>query len=149
MLRRRRKSWSNTTPHQHCRSRIVGLAGAIALVVFRLRDAWLAVAATLAAVLATVGLVVYPRIDDARSGRAFMHRVERASEGIAELGLVGAKEQYLLQLRRPSINFGHARWRERENEAADAAAWFAAKPGRALLMETRTRDYCFKDTHGD
>ena len=53
---------------------IVGVAGAIALVVFRLRDAWLAVAATLAAVMATVGLVVYPRIDDTRSGRAFMHR---------------------------------------------------------------------------
>ena len=96
----------------------------------------------------TVGLVVYPRIDDARSGRAFMHRVEKASEGIAELGLVGAKEQYLLQLRRPSINFGHARWRERENEAADAAAWFAAKPGRALLMDDQdARVTAFKNTH--
>jgi len=33
------------------------------------------------------------------------------------------REQYLLVLSRPSVNFGHARWREREVEAADAAAW--------------------------
>ena len=75
--------------------------------------------------------------------------MKRRATGIAELGLVGAKEQYLLQLRRPSINFGHARWRERENEAADAAAWFAAKPGRALLMDTKTRELLFQECARD
>jgi len=125
---------------------IAGTAGLLALVIFRLRDAWFAYAATLAAALVTVGLVVYPRIDAVRSGRAFMDKVEQASAGIEELGLVGAKEQYLLELRRPSVNFGHARWREKENEAADAAAWFAARPGRALLLDAKTRDFCFKDT---
>jgi 4-amino-4-deoxy-L-arabinose transferase-like glycosyltransferase len=124
---------------------IAGLAGVVALVVFRLRDAWFAYAATLAAALVTVGLVVYPRIDAVRSGRAFMVQVEAAAAGFEELGLVGAKEQYLLALRRPSVNFGHARWREKENEAADAAAWFAARPGRALLLDGKTRGYCFKD----
>jgi 4-amino-4-deoxy-L-arabinose transferase-like glycosyltransferase len=124
---------------------VVGLVGAIALAVFRVRDGWLAYGATLAGVLITVGLLVYPRIDDARSGRAFMARVERASAGIQELGLVGAKEQYLLELRRPSVNFGHARWREKDQEAADAAAWFAAKPGRALLIDGKGREACFAD----
>jgi 4-amino-4-deoxy-L-arabinose transferase-like glycosyltransferase len=121
------------------------LAGAIPLALLRLRDGWLAYAGVLAVVLGTVGFIVYPRIDDVRSGREFMERVERASAGVPELGLVSAKEQYLLELRRPSVNFGHARWREREAEAADAAAWLVAHPGRALLVEERTRALCFAD----
>jgi 4-amino-4-deoxy-L-arabinose transferase-like glycosyltransferase len=124
---------------------IAGVLGLAALALFRVRDGWFAYGATLAGLLVTVGLVVYPRIDEARSGRAFMTKVEGATAGIAEFGLVGAKEQYLLELRRPSINFGHARWRERENEAADAAAWFAARPGRALLLDKKARELCFKD----
>jgi hypothetical protein len=116
---------------------------AVALVTFRMRDAWLSYAGVLASLLVTVGLVVYPRIDAVRSGRAFMERVERASTGVAELGLVGAKEQYLLELRRPSVNFGHARWREREREAADAAAWLAESPARALLVDSVAREACF------
>ena len=123
---------------------VAGGGGFIALALFGLRDGWLAYGGTLAAILATAGILVYPRIDDARSGRAFMAKVEQASAGIAELGLVDAKEQYLLQLRRPSINFGHARWQERDAEAADAAAWFAAKPGRALLVHQQTLEMCFK-----
>jgi hypothetical protein len=123
---------------------VAGAGGLFALAVFRLRDGWLAYGGALAAVLATAGLIVYPRIDDARSGRAFMAEVEQASAGIAELGLVGAKEQYLLELRRPSVNFGHARWQEKEAEAADAAAWFAAKPGRALLVHEKTLAICFQ-----
>ncbi len=116
-------------------------SGAVAI--FRVRDGWLAYGATFAGVLVTVGLVVYPRIDAVRSGRAFMQTVAVASRGIEQLGLVGAKEQYLLELSRPSFNFGHARWREREQEAADAAAWFAAKPGRALLVDAKSREICF------
>lgn len=119
-------------------------AGAIvAVATFRERNAWLAYAGTLAAMLVTVGIVVYPRIDAVRSGRDFMARVEQASAGIAELGLVGAKEQYLLQLRRPSINFGHARWRDKDGEAADAAAWLVQEPGRAVLVHAKAREACF------
>jgi 4-amino-4-deoxy-L-arabinose transferase-like glycosyltransferase len=122
---------------------LAAVLGVVPLVLLRPRDAWLAYAGVLAATLATIGVVVYPRIDAVRSGRAFMARVEEASRGIAELGLVSAREQYLLELRRPSVNFGHSRWTEREAEAADAAAWLAARPGRALLVERRTRDLCF------
>ena len=108
-----------------------------------MRDGWLAYGATLAAILMTAGFVVYPAIDEVRSGRGFMEQVAAASSGIAELGLVGAKEQYLLELERPSFNFGHARWREKEVEAADAAAWFAARPGRGLLADAKTVELCF------
>jgi 4-amino-4-deoxy-L-arabinose transferase-like glycosyltransferase len=124
---------------------VAAVAGGVALAVFRVRDAWLAYAGVLAGAMMVVGFVVYPRIDADRSGRAFMERVERASAGIAELGLLSAKEQYLLELRRPSINFGHARWREREIEASDGAAWLVQRPGRALVMDRRAREACFPD----
>ena len=60
---------------------IVAIAGAAAIWLLRERDGWLAYAATLAVLLATIGFVVYPRIDADRSGRAFMARVEEASAG--------------------------------------------------------------------
>jgi 4-amino-4-deoxy-L-arabinose transferase-like glycosyltransferase len=124
---------------------VIALCCLAALAVFRVRDAWLAYAGVLATILAFTGYVVYPRIDAARSGRAFTERVQQASAGIQELALVGAKEQYLLQLKRPSFNFGHARWRERDSEAADAAAWLAEDPRRGLVMDKRVRELCFKD----
>jgi 4-amino-4-deoxy-L-arabinose transferase-like glycosyltransferase len=125
---------------------LVGLALCTAgvLAALRVRDGWLAYAGVLGAVLVFTGLVVYPGINDVRSGRAFMERVEQASAGIPELALVGAKEQYLLQLRRPSVNFGHARWRERASEANDAAAWLAEDPARGLVVDKRSRELCFK-----
>jgi hypothetical protein len=122
---------------------VATVLGAIPLALLRVRDGWLAYAGVLVTVFVTVGFVVNPRIDAVRSGRAFAERVERASAPFAELGLASAKEQYLLELRRPSYNFGHARWREREEEASDAAAWLAERPGRALLVEKRAREACF------
>jgi len=41
------------------------------------------------------------------------------------------------------VNFGHARWREWRDEAADAAAWLAQRPGRALLVPDHVRAECF------
>jgi 4-amino-4-deoxy-L-arabinose transferase-like glycosyltransferase len=125
---------------------VVAVAGILPVAWLRLRDGWLAYAGVLIVLVVTVSVVVYPRMDGVRSGRAFMDKVEQASAGVPELGLVSAKEQYLLQLRRPNVNFGHARWREREAEAADAAAWLAERPGRMLLVERRTREICFAQT---
>jgi 4-amino-4-deoxy-L-arabinose transferase-like glycosyltransferase len=122
---------------------VMAAAAAIALAVFRVRDGWLAYGGVLAAVLVTIGLAIYPRIDAVRSCRAFMARVEQASADIPELGLAGAKEQYLLQARRPVTTFGHARWWEKEVEAADAAAWLAASEGRGVLIGSVGREACF------
>jgi len=124
---------------------VMAVAAAAVLAAFRVRDGWLAYGGVLAAVLVTTGLAIYPRIDAVRSCRAFMARVEQASAGIPELGLVGAKEQYLLQARRPVTTFGHARWQEKEAEAADAAAWLAAGEGRGLLIGSVGREACFPD----
>jgi 4-amino-4-deoxy-L-arabinose transferase-like glycosyltransferase len=122
---------------------LAGLLGLAACVALRVRAGFAAWLAVLGVVLVTAGLLVYPRLDAVRSGRAFTERVERAAAGIGELGIVGFREQYLLQLRRPSVNFGHARWREREQETADAAAWLVAAPGRALLLDEKARTSCF------
>jgi len=122
---------------------LLAAGGGIALLLLRPRRGWLAYAGVLVALMLTIGVVISPGMDDVRSGRAFVQRVEQASAGIAELGIVGAREQYLLVLSRPSVNFGHARWREREVEAADAAAWLVERPGRALLVEQVVREACF------
>jgi 4-amino-4-deoxy-L-arabinose transferase-like glycosyltransferase len=124
---------------------VMAAAAGTALAAFRVRDGWLAYGGVLAAVLVTTGLAIYPRIDAVRSCRAFMARVEEAGAGIPDLGLVGAKEQYLLQARRAVTTFGHARWWEKEAEAADAAAWLAAGPGRGLLIGSVGREACFPD----
>jgi 4-amino-4-deoxy-L-arabinose transferase-like glycosyltransferase len=123
----------------------IALCGAVALAVFRLRDGWLAYAGMLGSVLVLTGYMVYPRMDAVRSGRAFVERVEMASAGAVELAMTGGKEQYLLQLERPTFNFGHARWREGEwqREAADAAAWLAQGSGRAVLIDRQARELCF------
>ena len=46
---------------------VAALLGAIPLVLLRVRDGWLAYAGVLAAVMVTIGFVVYPRIDAVRS----------------------------------------------------------------------------------
>src|SRR6185312_7119437 len=53
------------------------------------------------------------------------------------------KEQFLLYLHRPSVNFGHARWREGSEEAFDAASWLAADPRRQLLVTDQWLALCF------
>ena len=51
-----------------------------------------------------------------------------------ELALVAYKEQFLLYLDRPTVNFGHRRWLEGPQESYDASAWLNAAPDRVLLV---------------
>jgi 4-amino-4-deoxy-L-arabinose transferase-like glycosyltransferase len=125
---------------------LAACGSAAALLFFRVRDAWPAWFVTLAAVLVVTGVVVNPRIDGVRSTRDFIADVEKRTTAIAELGWVGAKEQYLLQMRRPSFNFGHARWRERDRELDDAATWLSGDSARALLIDRRNLSPCFAQT---
>ena len=127
---------------------LLALACAVALAAGgRLRQGWIAYAGVLTCVLVFTGTVVYPGLNAVRSAREFTERVERATVGIRELGLVQPKEQYLLQIRRPVYNFGHARWRDKEGEAADAARWLVADPSRALVVDKRLRERCFASAY--
>jgi 4-amino-4-deoxy-L-arabinose transferase-like glycosyltransferase len=115
----------------------------LALAVFRLRRGALAFAVTLAGAWLLQGWWVNPMLDAQRSGRAFMQAVEAAAPPDRELGLLAYREQFLLQSTRPTVNFGHARWREGLAEPHDAARWLNERPGRVLLVKEGHRAACF------
>jgi hypothetical protein len=122
---------------------LMTIVGALICVVARPRRGFLAVASVLATMLLIVSFWVNPQLNDARSGKSFVARLEQAADPRHELGLVAFKEQYVLLARRPIVHFGHARWREEEQEMADAALWLAAKPGRQLVINDEARAACF------
>lgn len=99
--------------------------------------------ATLAAAAVVTAVDVTPRIDALRSSRAFVERMLAQVPAGAELGLMAYKEQFLLYLDRPVVNFGHSRWREGPAEGYDAARWLAAAPGRVLLVPDDNVAECF------
>ena len=86
-----------------------------------------------------------PQLNDTRSGAAFVARIEQVANPRHELGLVAFKEQYVLNAHRPIVHFGHARWREAEQEMADAALWLSEKPGRQLVINDYARTACFSN----
>jgi 4-amino-4-deoxy-L-arabinose transferase-like glycosyltransferase len=104
---------------------------------------FLAYGLVLVATLVLVGVWISPLINESRSAAGFIRQVEAATRDVRELGFVAYKEQYLLYITRPTWNFGHARWREMDQEAADAAAWMVASPQRVLLVDDRVLALCF------
>ncbi len=109
----------------------------------RVRYAAVAWCGTLFIVLAVVGLWISPAMNGVRSSENFVRRVEAMTTDVAELGLVAYSEEHLLMSRRTTVNFGHSRWREWDQEADDGAAWFAASAGRVLLINEPVRQRCF------
>lgn len=124
---------------------LIGVATMLVTIVAGPGRAITAYAGTLAVVLLSVSYWINPVLDEAQSGKNFIARVERLSDASAELGLVAFKEQYLLQAHRPLVHFGHARWREGDQEAADAALWLSKDPHRQLVVNGQTRERCFAD----
>jgi len=62
---------------------------------------------------------------------------------VPELGLMSAKEQYLLEVAPPSVNFGHARWRRARGRGGGRGRLAGRAAGRALMMDKRAREACF------
>ncbi|MET0985732.1 MAG: glycosyltransferase family 39 protein [Steroidobacteraceae bacterium] len=122
---------------------MIAAIGTVLCVVLRPGRGVLLYCAVLATVLLVVSFVVNPAMNAARSGAEFARAVEQRTQNIDELGIIAFKEQYLLQLHRPIVHFGHARWREAEQEAADASAWLQQRPGRALIVNERMHAVCF------
>jgi 4-amino-4-deoxy-L-arabinose transferase-like glycosyltransferase len=122
---------------------LIALAAVIACISARPARAFLAYASTLASILLIVSFWVNPTMNESRSGRAFIARVQHAADPAHELALVAFKEQYLLYLHRPIVHFGHARWRERQQEAADAARWLSERDDRQLVVNTEMKELCF------
>ncbi|MBM0107737.1 glycosyltransferase family 39 protein [Steroidobacter sp. S1-65] len=124
---------------------LIGGVGALICAVARLRHAPVAYAGLVGTTLLTVSYWINPAMNESRSGAAFIGRVERFDDRSAELGFVGFKEQYLLNVHRPIVHFGHARWREVEQEAADAARWMSGRENRQLVVNAEMRALCFAD----
>jgi hypothetical protein len=75
-----------------------------------------------------------PAMDPVRSGSGFIEKMLEQVKPEEELALAAYKEQFLLYLDRPSVNFGHRRWLEGPQESYDAAAWLNAGPFRVLMV---------------
>src|SRR5690606_35946377 len=122
---------------------VLGLA-ALALTAWAgLRRAHLALAGVLAAGWLIAGWWVFPQMDGDRSARHFIQRLEAMADPRRELGLLAYHEHFLWQLQRPTVNFGHRRFREGNAETFDAAAWLAGEGGRQLLVPARMLEPCF------
>jgi 4-amino-4-deoxy-L-arabinose transferase-like glycosyltransferase len=87
--------------------------------------------------------LIAPAMNAERSGSGFVRTMLDQVQPEEELALVAYKEQFLLYLDRPVVNFGHRRWLEGPQESFDAAAWLNAAPGRVLLVPADTLSPCF------
>jgi hypothetical protein len=81
-------------------------------------------------------------MDPERSGRAFIQGVQSHLAPDEELALVDYKEQFLLYLDRPSVNFGH-RLQDPLEEQYDAARWLNDGSRRVLLVSEPQLTPCF------
>jgi 4-amino-4-deoxy-L-arabinose transferase-like glycosyltransferase len=124
---------------------LIAIAGAVALRAAGARRPLHAWAGVFTVTWLVAGWWVMPQLDADRSGKRFIVQLERMADPGRELGLLGYKEQFLLHLSRPTVNFGHARWREGDRESFDAARWLAADPERQLLVPGDRLAPCFED----
>jgi hypothetical protein len=124
---------------------LIAVAAAVVCAIARPRRGFLAYAGVLATMLLIVSFWVNPQINRERSGAEFVARIEQTADPRQELGLVAFKEQYVLHAHRQIVHFGHARWRDAEQEMADAALWLSEKPGRQLVINHYARATCFSN----
>lgn len=122
---------------------VIGIVGGLVCASARPRRAFVAYGGVLATVLLVISYWVNPVMNPVRSAAAFISRVEQLDDPASELGFVGFKEQYLLNVHRPIVHFGHARWREPDQEAADAALWLSRSDRRQLVISEQIRQLCF------
>jgi hypothetical protein len=121
----------------------IAIVGALAAIACGVRRGVLASAWVLGLAWLIVTFTVFPQINASRSGARFVTQLEKLADPERELGLLAYKEQFLLYLDRPSVNFGHSRWREGPLESYDAARWLNAGMDRQLLVSEHALEPCF------
>lgn len=90
-------------------------------------------AAAMLGVWLILGWWVAPRLDGERSAALFMGQVRAALPAGGELGVVGWKEQFILQAGMPVKDFGYRR-PDKERELEEALAWAGQSPVRRVLV---------------
>jgi 4-amino-4-deoxy-L-arabinose transferase-like glycosyltransferase len=121
----------------------IAVIALLAAIICRVRAGLGALAFTLGSLWLFMGWVVAPAMNGTRSGSDFVAAALAAAPRDHELGMVAYKEQFLLYIDRPIVNFGHRRWREGPQESYDAARWLNAGPRRALLVDEKQQALCF------
>ncbi|MEO6185510.1 MAG: glycosyltransferase family 39 protein [Steroidobacteraceae bacterium] len=124
----------------------IAVVSAAALAAFHGARSHIAVAATLAGAWTVLGFWIFPQMDGSRSAADFIAKLESMAAPEHELGLLAYHEHFLWHLQRPTVNFGHRRFREGDAETYDAAAWLAADSQRQLLVPVRMLQPCFEGT---
>lgn len=101
-------------------------------------------------VAAIAGLTIWfsyflaPQMNGERSGSDFTKAVLTQVTMDEQVALMAYKEQFLLYLDRPTVNFGHRRFLEGPQESYDAAAWLNEAPQRVLLVPADQLTPCFR-----
>jgi 4-amino-4-deoxy-L-arabinose transferase-like glycosyltransferase len=122
----------------------LALVATLAAIICGMRAGLVALAYTLGSIWLFMGWIVAPALNGTRSGSDFVAAALAHAPPGHELGLVGYKEQFLLYIDRPMVNFGYRRWREGSQESYDAARWINARAGRALLVDAQHQAECFQ-----
>ena len=125
---------------------LIAIAGAVVCAITRPRRGFLAFAGAAASTLLIVSFWVNPQLNDARSGAAFVsaHGASCRTRGRSSASS-RSRSSIVLNAHRQIVHFGHARWREAEQETADAALWLSDKPGRQLVINDYARTVCFSN----
>ena len=121
----------------------IAVTALLAAIICRVRAGFAALAFTLGSIWLLIGWVIAPAINGKRSSADFVAAAMAKAPPSHELGVVAYKEQFLLYVDRPLVNFGHRRWREGAQESYDAARWLSERPDRALLIDAAQRAPCF------
>lgn len=103
-----------------------------------------AYAAALAGLAVWFSYFLAPQMNPDNSGSAFTKSIQTQVAMDEQLALVAYKEQFLLYLDRPIVNFGHRRFLEGPQEAYDASAWLNDAPQRVLLVPADQLTPCFR-----
>mgnify|MGYP001764881026 CR=1 FL=1 len=120
---------------------VVGATGLAAAIGWRTRHALRACFVLMTALWLGLSTVAYPLLDAHSSGRAVMQRARAAVAPDTVLGLVGWREQHLLQAIGPVVEFGFKRPVAEQFSAA--VEWLRAAPAqRALFADAATVPAC-------
>jgi 4-amino-4-deoxy-L-arabinose transferase-like glycosyltransferase len=119
----------------------IAALGVLLLLLLRPRQGALSFVAFFLVFWFSIGFIAYPQFTDVRSSRDVLAKVNALVPAEHELGMLGWKEQTLLQADRPVALFG--REAPAEEQARRAAAWLRARPDRHLLLTGGFDTHCF------
>lgn len=119
----------------------VGVAGLLASALLWRRGA-LAFGVVITLLWSGYGLVGYPDMDGARSGRALMERARALLPEGAAIGIVGGPEQFLLQGVGEVRAFGYRTPLEHQRQLADA--WLKRSDRHWMLIQRGDKDDCIE-----